>query len=170
MEESMRKKLANGFLICKLGIGVFYGMIFVAAAFIARIVMFGDKIGTFPITMVAMFVVGIVAFAVGRTIVGLQSRKLNLFMDRPRTDEEEWFLQEMLGTEDEAMRMNLANRAGALTPGKLDDFVLGTMAGGLVSHFMKVGKVYMPKNFLLKNCTLIISIVAAAILVIVKMV
>lgn len=113
-----------------------------------------------------MFFIGIgfVLFFAGRTIVGLQSRKLNLYMDRQCTVEEEWFLNEMINIEQKAMRQNLANQFAKLTPSKADNIIFASALVGTIKHYFAVGKVYLEKNFFVNRLIIIASVIVALVI------
>ena len=105
MEESMRKKLATGFLLFKLGLGLLWGMLFVAASWIAGMLISGTTDFKMIGVIMGMFFAGIIVLFIGRAMVGLQGRKLNFMTERVRTEEEDWLLHELLASWCESIGM-----------------------------------------------------------------
>lgn len=117
-----------------------------------------------------MVIIGMIFFFAGRIVIGMQSRKLNFLQGRQRTEEEQWFLNENLGIEDEAIRQNLVNQLVKIIPGKSDDIIVASKSTDLIKHYFAVGKVYMSKNVFINRLVLIISILIILIEVITKMI
>ena len=111
------------------------------------------------------FVVGFIMFFIGRIQVGLMTRYIN-FCNRERTEFEEWVLQAMLGIEEAAMRRNGINSITKVIPVVTDDMLSAMNSTGIISGYMKVGRVYTGKN-ILKNHWPIISIIVAILISIV---
>ena len=166
MEEKMRNKLKIGFMISRWGIDFFWSaLIFTVCWVIMAIIIKDRNLDFLGITAMVCVILGLIFFAVGRTIVGLQSRKINFLSDRPRTEEEEWFLQEMLGIEGFSSRSeSFMNQVAKVIPGKADDVLAVANSTGIISHYFAVGKVYMGKNFFLNRFILLVSILAIIII------
>ncbi len=161
MEEKMRNKLKIGFMISRWGVDFLWSaLLFVICWVITAIIHIDGNIDFLGITAMACAILGMIFFAVGRTIVGLQSRELNFLSDRPRTEEEEWFVQEMLGIEGFSSRgESFMNQVALATPGKADDILAVTSSTGIISHYFAVGKVYMGKNFFLNRLVSILAVI-----------
>lgn len=165
MSDSMRKKLTVGFTLFRWGIDFCYGGLLLAVAIIIPSIITKNPGNLFHrLLVVAGFVlVGLVVSTIGRVIVGLQSRKLNLHTDRPFTDEERWFVRCMITEEEAAAKANLANSAARITDIKGDNVAAGFAAGKITHSFNRIGKRYRSRNILLNRCILLVSLVLSAI-------
>ena len=166
MEEKMRNKLKIGFMISRWGIDFLWSaLLFTICWVITAIIHIDGNMDFLGITAMVCIILGLIFFAVGRTIVGLQSRKINFLSDRPRTEEEEWFLQEMLGIEGFSSRsQNFMNQVTKAIPGKADDVLAVANSTGIISHYFAVGKVYMGENIFINRLILLVSILAIIII------
>lgn len=171
MEESVKNKLKSGFTIARWGIDICLGALFIA---IALIISALTKDGTNLIKMLmiplVLCVVGLIVFAAGRVMVGLQSRKLNLHTDRPLTEEERWFVGCMMEMEEKGAGVNFFNSVTRATSGSGDDIVAGAVATAVVGSFFKTGKKYMGHNFLLNRLPAIVSLVIAIVIAVMAIV
>lgn len=171
MEESVKSKLKSGFTIARWGIDICLGALFIA---IALIISALTKDGTNLIKMLmiplVLCVVGLIVFAAGRVMVGLQSRKLNLHTDRPLTEEERWFVGCMMEMEEKGAGVNFFNSVTRATSGSGDDIVAGAVATAVVGSFFKTGKKYMGHNFLLNRLPAIVSLVIAIVIAVMAIV
>lgn len=167
MEESVKNKLKSGFTIARWGIDVCLGALFIAIALIiSAFLKNGSELITMLMIPLAMCIVGLIVFAIGRVMVGLQSRKLNLHMDRPLTEEERWFVSCMLEMEEKGAGMAFFNSAARVSSGSGDDIVAGAAATAIIGKFFKTGKKYMGHSFLINRLPIIVSLVAAIVIVI----
>lgn len=162
MEQKMKNNLKIGFLLSRYGIDAFYSALLFTILWVALIIIKpSNNSDILGILMIIFIVVGFILFFVGRIFVGLQSRKLNLYMDRPRTVEEEWFLNEMINVEKNAARENLANQFAKLTPNKADNIIFASASVGTIKHYFAVGKVYLDKNVFVNRIIIIASLIVA---------
>ena len=169
MEKEMKNKLKTGFTLSRWGIDSFWGaLIFDIIWIIMIIINPNNSFDYFGIIAMILVFLGMIFFFIGRAMVGLQSRKLNFLTERSRTDEEEWFLQEMLQTENDAIRANLANQLTKIIPGKADDILIASNSTGLIKHFFAIGKIYMSDNFLINRIILLSSLIISTILLIIS--
>lgn len=171
MTELMKRKLKHGFTAARWGIDICIGCLIVAADYIAFGIAFGSGVEFSALITIGVFLMaGIVVFAAGRIIVGLQSRSLNFENSRPLTDEERWFVREMLKMEDDAAKANLAAAAARVTPGVADDYLFGIGSGGILGRFGRIGKRYMGKNVLFNRLPIFLAIAIAVISTVFKIV
>lgn len=103
--------------------------------------------------------------AIGRVMVGLQSRKLNLHMDRALNDEERWFVGCMLELEEKGVGANFINSAARVTGGNADNIAAGAAAAAITGRFFKIGKKYMGRSFLINRLPAVVSLVVAVVIV-----
>lgn len=165
MEQKMKKNLKIGFLLSRYGIDAFYSALLFTILWVVIIVIdSSNNYDVFGILMMIFLAVGFVMFFAGRIIVGLQSRKLNLYMDRQRTIEEEWFLNEMINVEKNAARENLANQFAKLTPNNADNIIFASSSVGTIKHYFAVGKIYLGKNNFVNRIIIIASLISALII------
>ncbi len=169
MEEKMKSSLKVGYTLSRYGIDAFWGALLMVIAWIVMMCM-SIQTDLLGILAVVMVIIGMIFFFAGRIVIGMQSRKLNFLQGRQRTEEEQWFLNENLGIEDEAIRQNLVNQLVKIIPGKADDIIVASKSTGLIKHYFAVGKVYMSKNVFINRLVLIISILIILIEVIMKMI
>lgn len=171
MEGSVKSKLKSGFTMARWGVDICLGALFITIALIisALIKDGADLIKVLMIPFV-MCVVGLIVFAIGRVMVGLQSRKLNLHTDRPLTEEERWFVGCMLEMEEKGAGVNFFNRAARASSGSGDDIVAGAVATAIIGKFFKTGKKYMGHNFLFNRLPAIASLVVAIVIAIMAIV
>lgn len=171
MEKSVKSKLKCGFTIARWGVDICLGALFIA---IALTISALTKDGTDLIKMLmipfVMCIVGLIVFAIGRVMVGLQARKLNLHTDRPLTEEERWFVSCMLEMEEKGAGVNFFNSATRVTSGSGDDVVAGAVATAIVGRFFKIGKTYMGRSFLLNRLPAIVSLVIAIVIAVMAIV
>ena len=158
--EEVTKKLRKGFYLSFLGIDLLFG----AIPLFVLILYDLPRVFQFIVPAVA-FVVGFIMFFIGRIQVGLMTRYIN-FCNRERTEFEEWVLQVMLGIEEAAMRRNGINSITKIIPGVTDDMLSARNSKGIISGYMKVGRVYTGKS-ILKNHWPIISMIVAILISIV---
>ena len=158
--EEVTKKLRKGFYLSFLGIDLLFGTIPLFVLILCDL----PRIFQFIVPAVA-FVVGFIMFFIGIIQVGLMTRYIN-FCNRERTEFEEWVLQAMLGIEEAAMRRNGINSITKIIPGVTDDMLSARNSKGIISGYMKVGRVYTGKS-ILKNHWPIISIIVAILISIV---
>lgn len=157
MQKEMRKKLKIGFLLDFWAIDCFWSaLIFVVGWLTVSLALKKDNEFMGIIALILAFV-GLVLFAVGRVIIGLQSRKIN-FCNRKRTPEEEWLLEEMLGIESRAQSANLANNLADITPTQADDILSASNSTGIIRHYFAVGKVYTGKNLLINHWVVLTAV------------
>lgn len=168
MEESIKRKLKIGFTTARWGVDICLGALFIA---IALIISAFTENGTHLIKMLLipliMCVVGIIVFAIGRVMVGLQSRKLNLHTDRPLTEEERWFVGCMLEIEEKGAGVNFFNSAARASAGGGDDVVAGAVATAIIGSFFKIGKKYMGRNFLFNRLPAMVFLLIAIIIAVI---
>ena len=160
MDKKMKNNLKIGFLLSRYGIDSFYAaLIFTISWVLLGISDPSNNYDVFGNLMVIFVAVGFVLFFAGRMIVGLQSRKLKLYMDRQRTVEEEWFLSEMIGVEENAISKNFANKFAKLTPNKADDIIFASNSVGIIKHYFAVGKLYLGKNIFVNRIIIVASLI-----------
>lgn len=171
MEESVKNKLKSSFTIARWGVDLCLGALFIAIALIISAIR-KDSTKLIKVLMIPfiMCIVGLIVFAIGRVMVGLQSRKLNLHMDRPLSEEERWFVGCMLEIEETGAGVNFYNSAARRSSGSGDDIVAGAAATAIINKFFKIGKKYMGRNFLLNRLPAIASLAAAIVIVIMSIV
>lgn len=172
MEESVKSKLKSGFTIARWGIDLCLGALFIAIAFIISALIKKESNELIKVLLIplGLCIVGLIVFAIGRTMVGLQSRKLNLHTDRPLTEEERWFVSCMLEMEEKGSGVNFYNRVANVSGGSEDDIVAGAAATAIIGRFFKIGKKYMGHNFLLNRLPAIVSLVVAIVIAILEIV
>lgn len=158
--EEVTRRLRKGFYLSFWGIDLLFGAIPLFVLILCDL----PRIFQFIVPAVA-FVVGFIMFFIGRIQVGLMTRYIN-FCNRERTEFEEWVLQAMLGIEEAAMRRNGINSITKIIPGVTDDMLSARNSKGIISGYMKVGRVYTGKS-ILKNHWPIISIIVAILISIV---
>ena len=165
MEEFVKSKLKRGFTIARWGVDICLGALFIAIALIIS-ALTKDGADLIKLLMIpfVMCIVGLIVFAVGRVMVGLQSRKLNLHTDRPLTEEERWFVSCMLEMEEKGAGANFFNSVTRVTGGSGDDVVAGAVATAIIGSFFKIGKKYMGRSFLLNRLPAIVSLVIAIVI------
>ena len=166
VEESIKKKIKNGFTVARWGMDLCIGALFIAAALIISAVTGDVSLIKVLVIPVIMCVIGIIVFAAGRTVVGLQSRKLNLHTSRPLDEEEIWFVSCMLEIEEKGAGASFYSSAARMTGGTADNMAAGAMAGKIVGRFFRIGRHFMDRNILLNRLPAIISFAAAIIIVI----
>lgn len=165
MEQKMKNNLKIGFLLSRYGMDALYSvLIYLILWMVLIFTNASDDFIIFETFMMFFLGVGFILFFVGRTIVGLQSRKLNLYMDRQCTVEEEWFLNEMINIEQSAMRKNLANQFAKLTPSEADNILFASASVGVIKHYFAVGKVYLGKNIFVNRLIIIASVIVALVI------
>lgn len=170
MEDKMKSSLKVGYTLSRYGIDAFWGGLLMTIAWIVMSLCMRSQTDLLDIFALIMVIIGMIFFFVGRIVVGMQARKLNFLQGRQRTEEEQWFLNENLDVEDEAIRQNLVNQVAKIIPGKADDIMMASKSTGVISHYFAVGKVYMSKNVFINRLILFISILIILIEVIVEMV
>lgn len=167
MEGSMKKKLRNGFTTARWGMDICIGALFIAIALIPAAIISDISLIKGLMIPFAMCIIGIIVFAAGRTIVGMQSRKLNLHTKRPLTEEEIWFVSCMLEIEETGAGAAFYNSAARMTGGSADNMLAGAMASAIVGRFFKVGKHFMGKNFIVNRFPAIVSLLAAIVIAVI---
>ena len=167
MEESAKRKLKNGFTIARWGVDICIGALFIAIALIvSALTKDGNGLIKMLIIPLVMCVVGLIVFAIGRVMVGLQSRKLNLHTNRPLTEEERWFVSCMLEIEEKGSGVSFFNSAARVSAGDGDDIVAGAVATAITSKFFKIGKKYMGRNFLFNRLPVMVSLAIVIVVVV----
>ncbi len=168
MEATVKNKLKNGFTTARWGIDLCFGALFIAIALIVLAIAKG-KIDLLKMLLIplGMCIVGIIVFAIGRVMVGLQSRKLNLHTDRPLTEEERWFVGSMLEMENTGAGVNFVNSVTRVTDGKADDIAAGAAAAVVTGRFFKIGKKYMRRNFFFNRLPALVGLAAAVVIAII---
>lgn len=167
MEESAKRKLKNGFTIARWGVDICIGALFIAIALIvSALTKDGNGLIKMLIIPFVMCLVGLIVFAIGRIMVGLLSRKLNLHTDRPLTEEERWFVSCMLEIEEKGSGVSFFNSAARVSNGDGDNIVAGAVATAITSKFFKIGKRYMGRSFLLNRLPAIVSLAIAIVVVV----
>ena len=171
MEKSVKIKLKSSFTIARWGIDICLGALFIAIALIiSALIKDGTELIKVLMIPFVMCVVGLIVFAIGRVMVGLQSRKLNLHMDRPLTEEERWFVGCMLEMEEKGAGVNFFNSAARSSSSSGDDIIAGAAATAIIGKFFKIGKKYMGRNFLFNRLPVIASLAAAIVIAIIAIV
>ena len=170
MDQSVKSKLKSGFTLARWGIDTCLGALFITIALIIssfmKDVMDIAELVTPLMIPCVMCILGLIVFAIGRVIVGLQSRKLHLHMDRPLTEEETWFVSCMLEIEETGSGVNYFNSASRISSNHGDDIIAGAVSTVIIGRFFKVGKRYMGHSFLMNRLPAIVSLVVAIIIVI----
>lgn len=171
MEESIKRKLKSGFTIARWGVDICLGALFIAIALVIS-VLTKDGADLIKMLMIpfVMCMIGLIVFAIGRVMVGLQSRKLNLHMDRPLTEEERWFVGCMLEMEEKGAGVNFFNSVARATSGSGDDIVAGAVATAIVDRFFKIGKKYMGRSFLFNRLPAMLSLAVAIVIAVMAIV
>ena len=171
MEKQTRKKLKIGFTVARWGVDLCIGALLIAVACIVSALMkeAANLIKTLMIPF-AMCIAGLIVFAVGRVLVGLQARKLNFHSSEPWTEEERWFVSCMLELESTGAGVSFYNSVARNTDGDLDTMVGGAMASMIVGKFFKIGEKYMSRSFLLNRLPIIVSAAAAIVFLIVSII
>lgn len=171
MEESIKLKLKKGFTAARWGIDICLGALFIAIALLISALKNKDM-DLLKVLMVpfAMCIAGIMVFAAGRIMAGLQSRQLSLHRDRPLTEEEKWFVSSMLEVESKGAGVNFYNTLAKNTTGSADDAAAGAMASAIIGKFFEVGKKYMGQSILFNRLPAIVSLVAAAVIIIIAVI
>lgn len=167
MEKTVKNRLKTGFTAARWGLDFCLGALFLATAFIVSALMKKqvDLTKTLMIPL-AMCIFGLAVFAAGRVIVGLQSRKLNLHMDRPLAEEERWFVGCMLEMEKTGAGVSFYNSAARVTSGSVDNIAAGAAAAAVTGRFFKIGKKYMGHSFIFNRLPAIVSLAAAIAVVV----
>ena len=168
MSEKMRKNLKIGFLLEYWSIDCFWSSLIFVGVWLAIAFWLKENGEIMGIAALILVIFGMVMFETGRVIVGLQSRKLN-FSDKELTMEEEWFLQEMLGVEDDARMAQLESAFGRMTSEKADDILLTYKNKGVIGHYFAIGKVYTGKNIVLNHWILLAVLVVTAIVLFINL-
>lgn len=167
MEESVKRNLKRGFTIARWGIDICLGALFVVIALIiSAFIKDSSNILNRLMIPFGMCVVGLCIFVIGRVLVGLQSRKLNFYMDRPLTEEERWFVSCMLEIEQSGSGVNFTNSVASASNSRVDDIAAGAASTAVVGRFFKIGKKYMGRSFLFNRLPAIVSLIAAVVIVI----
>lgn len=156
MENKMVANLKTGFTLFRWGIDLCYASLI---GLIAGLLIRRDNILSICLIAFGFVVAGFIVLAVGRTIVGLESRKLNFMTERKRTDIEEWFVNTMLGIENDAAQANLLNQLSRISTNKIDDSIMAVSNASTISNFMKVGKVFMSSSVLVNRAALLLGAV-----------
>ena len=138
--DVIRENLAKGFRASYLGIDMMLIAVpaIVLAAFLSSDVGAGFAIGC--------LVIGVIALFSGRTVVGLQTRRLNFIKGRERTPEEEKILFKMLDVESRQAD-NFFQKAAGATASPFDDAIMTARNKGILSGFYAAGREYTGDGF-----------------------
>ena len=138
--DVIRENLVKGFRASYLGIDMMLIAVpaIVLASFLSSDVGAGFAIGC--------FVIGVIALSAGRTVVGLQTRRLNYIKGRERTPEEEKILFNMLGVESRQADNFFQKTAGA-TASPFYDAIVTARNRGILSGFYVAGREYTGDSF-----------------------
>lgn len=171
MEQSIKSKLKSGFTIARWGIDICLGALFIVIALAVSGYMKGS-IEIIKMLMIPfiMCIIGIIVFVIGRVIVGLQSRELNLHTDRPLHDEESWFVACMLELEETGAGANFINSAARVSGGSGDNIAAGAAAAAVTGRFFKIGKKYMGRSLVINRLPALISLAVAIVIVVMSIV
>lgn len=171
MDNTIQRKLKYGFTIARWGVDICLGALFIAAALIISALAKekADLIGVLVIPLV-MCIAGLAVFAVGRVIVGLGSRQLNLNMQRPLTEEERWFVACMMEMETEGAGTAFLNRAAATSGSTGAQIAAGASSMAVTGRFFRIGRRYMGHNFLINRLPAIISLIIAIVIAVIAIV
>lgn len=168
METSIKSKLKIGFTLARWGVDFCYGALFIASALAAS--AWNNQEAALVSLLMIPFVIcifGIAVFAIGRVMVGLQSRKLNFQSSRHLTEEERWFVSCMMEIEEKGSGVNFYQSAARNTAGNFDNVAAGAMASAVIGSFFKIGKKYMEHSFFFHRLPAIGSLAASVIIAIV---